>query len=51
MMTARSGSLAVMAGLIVLFEQVKTEVAVDFAPDGMGMVGVVLGVVVFDEEG
>ena len=38
-------------GLVVLLEQVFAEVVFEVAPDAMNVVGVVLGIVVFDEEG
>ena len=40
----------VMTGLVVQLQQVHAEVAVEIAPDGVDVVGVVLRVVVFDQE-
>ena len=39
-----------MAGLVVELQQIHAEVAVEIAPDGMDVVGVILGVVIFDQE-
>src|SRR5579871_2016205 len=39
-----------MAGLVVHFQQILAEVAVEVAPDGVDVIGVVLRVVVFDQE-
>src|SRR5258708_1058485 len=43
--------LLLVAGFIVLSEQVYSEIAFVIAPYGMDVIGVVLRVVVFDQEG
>ena len=40
-----------MAGLVVLFQQVLAEIAGEIAPHAVDMVGAVLHVVVFNQEG
>src|SRR5688572_1459257 len=40
-----------VVGFVVLLEEVVAEVVLEVAPDGVDVIGVVLGVVVFDEEG
>src|SRR6478736_6138617 len=42
--------LPVMAGVVMLFEQVLAEIAREIAPDGMDVVGVILRIVHFNEE-
>ena len=42
--------LLIVALLIVIFQQVLAQVAVEIAPDAVDVVGVVLGVVVLDQE-
>src|ERR1019366_3970573 len=45
-----SGSGLVVTALVVQLQQIHAKVAVEIAPDGMDVVGVVLGVVVFDQK-
>ena len=42
--------LVVRGGLVVTAEQVRAEIAIELTPDGMDVIGVVLGVVVLEQE-
>src|SRR5206468_1022588 len=48
---AASSSLLVRDAIIMLAQEVVAEVAFEIAPDRVDMVGVVLGIVVFQKEG